>query len=173
MKKILLFILLSFLYGCYPIYEEPPYINISGEYVIDRIVITNTGTNNHGDDSVILLPGQTYVTPNENPPMNSIQVGITRWSFDHSIFRFNPVSNGVITVWGDEYFYNILNPMSIYGKGTVHITNKVDFTHRLDRKFSIVDNTYQSLTLRTTGKWITGEWGPNQIMVLYLTRVGP
>lgn len=173
MKKILLFLLLSILYGCYPIYEDPPYINISGEYVIDRIVITNTGTNNNGDESVILLPGQTYVNPNENLPMNSIQVGITRWSFDHSMVRFNPTHQGSGTVWQNVYFYNIVNPMSIYGDGIIHITNDVNFTHRLDRKFRIIDNNYESLTLRTTGRWIMGEWGPNQTMVLYLTRIGP
>lgn len=173
MKKILLFLLLSILYGCYPIYEDPPYINISGEYVIDRIVITNTGTNNNGDESVILLPGQTYVNPNENLPMNLIEVGITRWSFDHSMVRFNPTHQGGGTVWQNVYFYNIVNPMSIYGNGIIHITNDVYSPHRLDRKFRIIDNNYGSLTLRTTGRWIMGEWGPNQTMVLYLTRVGP
>jgi hypothetical protein len=173
MKKILLFLLLSILYGCYPIYEEPPYINLSGEYVIDRIVITNTGTNNTGSGSMVFLPGDIYTNPNETLPMNYIKLGITRWSFDHALVRFTPTSNGTSTQWQHTYFYSIINPMSVYGNGMVEITNDINFTHRLNRKFYIVDKNYQSLTLRTTGNWILGEWGPNQTMVLYLTRVGP
>jgi hypothetical protein len=173
MKKILLFILLSIIYGCYPIYEEPPFINLSGEYIIDRIVITNTGTNNSNLNSIVLTPGDTYSNPNENLPMNLIQVGTTRWLFDHSMVYFNPTSNGTSTQWSNVYFYNIVNPMSIYGNGVIDIGYDVNFTQRLNRKFTIVNKNYQSLTLRTTGNWVIGEWGPNQTMVLYLTRVGP
>jgi hypothetical protein len=63
--------------------------------------------------------------------------------------------------------------MSVYGNGIIDVGYDIDFTHRLNRKFYIVNKNYQSLTLRTTGSWINGVGGPNQTVVLYLTRVGP
>jgi hypothetical protein len=163
MKKLILLFLLSIVYGCYVIYEEPPYINLSGEYVIDRVVITNS--NNSTLNSIVSLPGETLSSMDETFPMNLIKVGVTRWSFDYSMVRFDPPIH--------QYFYTIVNPMSVYGNGIIDVGYDIDFTHRLNRKFYIVNKNYQSLTLRTTGSWINGVGGPNQTVVLYLTRVGP
>lgn len=161
MRKILLLLILSTLTSCViqDPFVEPDHLSITGEYIIDRVT--------YGE--VILQPGDVYDNLYENIPMNYIEVGFTRWYLDYSVISFNPTTlpTGQV-LWGNQFFYNIVNYYSIYDLGYIDIT--IDGARRL---FKIVDDGLESLTLRTTGRWIGNTYYSNESVTLHLTRVGP
>jgi hypothetical protein len=171
MKKITLFLLFLTLTSCFieDPFREPDRLSLSGEYVIDRITYSNIENSvNYGH--TILQPGSVYSNPNENLPMNYIEVGFTRWHLDYSVISFNPTTlpSGQV-MWGDQFFYRVINYYSIYDLGYIDIT--MDGGGR--RLFKIIDDGMESLTLRTTGRWIGSSYNPNESITLHLTRIGP
>jgi hypothetical protein len=101
--------------------------------------------------------------------MDFIEVGFTRWHLDYSVISFNPTTlpTGQV-LWGDQFFYRIINYYSIYDLGYIDIT--MGGNRRL---FKIVDDGLESLTLRTTGRWVGNTYYSNESVTLHLTRVGP
>jgi len=170
MRKILLLLILSTLTSCViqDPFVEPDHLSITGEYIIDRVTYSYIENSvNYGE--VILQPGDVYDNPYENIPMNYIEVGFTRWHLDYSVISFNPTTlpTGQV-LWGDQFFYDIINYYSIYDLGYIDIT--MGGNRRL---FKIVDDGLESLTLRTTGRWIGDTYEPNESITLHLSRIGP
>jgi len=170
MKKILLLLILSTLTSCViqDPFVEPDHLSITGEYIIDRVTYSYIENSvNYGE--VILQPGDVYDNLYENIPMNYIEVGFTRWHLDYSVISFNPTTlpTGEV-LWGDQFFYDIINYYSIYDLGYIDIT--MGGNRRL---FKIVDDGLESLTLRTTGRWIGDTYEPNESITLHLSRIGP
>jgi hypothetical protein len=168
MKKIVLLIFISSLFYSCEVYQEPTLLSLSGEYVIDKITLQST-ENNSGSANLIFNPGDHYVNPNDIFPIDDIQVGFTRWHLDYSVISFFPISNGSGTTnWQRQYFYEVINHNSIYDLG--YIRFQVNGSVRI---FKILSDENESLTLRTTGLWPYANIGPNQLVTLQLTRIGP
>ena len=168
MRKLLL--LLGVLLGITSctVYEEPKSLSLSGEYVISKITILST-ENTTNSSGTIYSMGSHYVNTYDAPPLDDIQVGFTRWALDYSVISFYPIQNGSgTTTWQRQYFYTIVGHNNIYDLGYLQfqINGSV-------RTFKILDDGLESLTLQTTGLWPYSSSGPNQIVTLQLTRVGP
>jgi hypothetical protein len=168
MKKILLLLSIFFLINSCEVYQEPTLLSLSGEYVITKVTLLSTEntTNNSG---TYYNTGDNYVNTYDSPPMDNIQVGFTRWHLDYSVISFYPLSlgNGT-TQWQRQYFYSIIHHNNIYDLGYLQfqINGSV-------RTFKILDDGLESITLQTTGLWPYSNLGPNQIVTLHLTRIGP
>jgi hypothetical protein len=168
MKKLLL--LLGVLFGLISCtkYEEPTLLSLSGEYVIDKVTVLST-ENTTNSSGTIYTMGTHYVNPHDILPMDDIQVGFTRWAFDYSIIYLYPIQDGNGTThWQRQYFYNVIGHNNIYDLGYIQF-----YVNGSVRTFKILDDGKESLTLQTTGLWPYANEGPNQIVTLHLTRVGP
>ncbi len=168
MKKILLLFLVIITFNSCEVYQEPTSLSLSGEYVITKVtLLSSENTSNTG--GTIFSPGSHYVNTYDSPPMDDIQVGFTRWHFDYSVISFYPIPNGNgNTTWQRQYFYSVVGHNNIYDLGYIQfqINGSV-------RTFKILDDGFESLTLQTTGLWPYSNLGPNQIVTLHLTRIGP
>jgi hypothetical protein len=168
MRKLLL--LLGVLFGIISCtkYEEPTSLSLSGEYVIDKVTLLST-ENTTNSSGTIYGMGTHYINPNDVSPMDVIQVGFTRWAFDYSIIYFYPTQDGNGTThWQRQYFYSVIGHHNIYDLGYIQF-----YVNGSVRTFKILDDGLESLTLQTTGLWPYANEGPNQIVTLHLTRVGP
>ena len=165
MKRIII-ILSLFLSSC-EIYQQPTSLSLSGEYIIDRI--TKTNTENGQQVNLSYYPGDVYINTDDSFPLNQINVGFTRWSFDYMFVYFNPTmtSSGRV-IWEKQYPYFIINHYSVYDLGYV----KIDMDGGT-RIFKVIEDGYESLVLRNTGLWPYGSIGSNQLITIHLTRVGP
>lgn len=168
MKKLLLLLMVIITFNSCEVYQEPTSLSLSGEYVIDKVTLLSTeNTSNTG--GTIFSPGSHYVNTYDSPPMDDIQVGFTRWHLDYSVISFYPIPNGDgTTTWQRQYFYSVVGHNNIYDLGYIQfqINGSV-------RTFKILDDGFESLTLQTTGLWPYSNLGPNQIVTLHLTRIGP
>ncbi|CAN1556945.1 hypothetical protein MCEGE10_02439 [Flavobacteriaceae bacterium] len=168
MKKIVFTLLISSLFYSCEVYQEPTLLSLSGEYVIDRVTLQSTENSTNPLD-IIYNPGDTFVNPDDVFPMDTIYVGFTRWHLDYSVISFFPISTGTGTTnWQRQYFYQVINHNSIYDLG--YIRFQVNGSVRI---FKILSDENESLTLRTTGLWPYASVGPNQLVTLQLTRIGP
>ena len=168
MKKISVLICLLFLTTSCLRYEEPTLLSLSGEYVIDRVTILST-ENTTSSNGTIYNPGDNYVNPYDSMPLDNIQVGFTRWHLDNSIISFYPIQTGDGTThWQRQYFYSVIGHNNSYDLG--YIQFKINGTIRT---FKILDDGLQSLTLQTTGIYPYSNVGPNQIVTIHLTTIGP
>lgn len=166
MKKIAL--LLFFAITSCEVYQEPKMLSLSGEYIVDRITINST-ENSTKSNGLTYNPGDVYINPDDIFPMDNIKVGFTRWHLDYSIISFFPYQNqSGRTIWQRQYYYDIVNHNSIYDLG--YLKFQVNGSIRI---FKILDDADESLTLRTTGLWPYSNIGPNQLVTIYLTRIGP
>ena len=168
MRKLFLVLLILMTLNSCEVYQEPTLLSLSGEYVIDRVTLLST-ENTTNSSGVIYEMGTHYVNPYDSPPMDDIQVGFTRWHLDYSVISFYPIQTGSgTTQWQRKYFYTVIGHNNIYDLGYLQfqINGSV-------RTFKILDDGLESLTLRTTGLWPFASSGPNQIITLHLTRVGP
>jgi len=148
-------------------YEEPTLVSLPGEYIVDKITITPID----GEELIdsIYLPGTTFLNPNEDIPLDSIDVGFKKWHFDYSVVSFNKEINGWgQSEWTQQYFYNLIPSWTVYDLGYIDIN--------LNGKrliFKIIDDSAESLTLRTTGRWtFINSWEEKSITI-HLTRTGP
>jgi hypothetical protein len=66
---------------------EPTLLSLSGEYVVDRITKHST-ENSTNTNELIFNPCDEYINPDDIFPMDSIQVGFTRWHLDYSVISF-------------------------------------------------------------------------------------
>lgn len=169
MKRLFILPLLLLLSSCLKQYSQPKTLSLSGEYIIDKLTYSNIENSTPND--LVLYSGNIYVNPNESFPMDSISVGFTRWHFDYSAVAFNPqvLPTGTV-IWGNKYFYSVINHNTNYDLGYIDIT--MDNGSR--RIFKIIDDGSENLVLRTTNKWgMYGASGPAESVTLYLTRIGP
>jgi hypothetical protein len=106
MKTILLVPALFFFLSCTK-YSQPSEPKLSGEWQIDMVEyyrIENGDTIN----SMVYLPGDLYVNPNDNSPLDTIEVGFTRFHMDYSVISFKPVlAYGGATKWKEQFFYGV------------------------------------------------------------------
>jgi len=74
----------------------------------------------------------------------------------------------VLWLFYQQYFYNLIPSWTVYDLGYIDIN--------LNGKrliFKIIDDSAESLTLRTTGRWtFINSWEEKSI-TLHLTRTGP
>jgi hypothetical protein len=49
----------------------------------------------------------------------------------------------------------------------------IEFDNGTKRVFKIVEDGLESITLRTTGQWVSGSAGEATTMTIYLTKIGP
>jgi hypothetical protein len=168
MKKLLLLLLVFLTLISCERYQEPSSLSLSGEYVIDKITMLNT-ENTTSTNGTIFDMGTHYVNPYDVLPMDDIWVGFSRWHLDYSVISFYPVTdtNGT-THWQRQYFYSVIRNYNVYDLGYIQF-----YVNGSVRTFKILDDGLESLTLQTTGLWPYANEGPNQIVTLHLTRVGP
>lgn len=168
MKTIFLnFLISTTLLSCIK-YEEPTLVSLSGEYIIDKIVVNINEGPNSGNDT-IYLPGDVFLNENDTFPLNYIEVGQTKWHFDYSVVSFLPqVNMAGQTEWTQQFFYGLIPAYNQYDLGYVDINL---MNRRLILK--IVDDSAESLTFRTTGQWVFPNIWEESSMTLHLTRVGP
>ena len=155
------------LVGCYR-YEQPPLLSLSGEYRIDRITYEKVD-NSASTDIMVFLPGDLYINPNDVFPLDTIQVGFTRWHLDYSTIRFEATNQPDGSVeWGEPYFYSVQGQYSSDDLG--YISFNINGTRRV---WKIIDDQAESITLRTSGLWANSSNGPNEQNTIHLTRTGP
>lgn len=171
MKKIIVFLIISILTSCVvdDPFQEPQTLSITGEYIVDKITYSYI-ENSVDYGETVLYPGDIYQNLNENIPLNYIDVGFTRWHLDYSVISFDPTTlpTGQV-IWGEQFFYKIINHYSIYDLGYIDIT----MGENGRRVFKIIHDGLESMILRTTGRWVGSEYDPNQSLTIHLTRVGP
>lgn len=167
-KSIIIGISAVLLWSCEYQGNNPVTVSLSGEYVIDRITSHSTDNTTNTNEQ-IFLPGDLYLNPYDVFPMDSIQVGFTRWHLDYNIISFYPVQNqNGQTIWQRKYFYSVVHSFSQHDLG--YIKFQVNGSIRI---FKIIHDGMESLTLRTSGLWPYANLGPNQSVTLHLTRIGP
>jgi hypothetical protein len=168
MKKLLLLLLVLVSLNSCEVYQEPSSLSLSGEYVIDKITMLST-ENTTNSSGTIYNMGTHYVNPYDISPMDDIWVGFTRWHFDYSVISLYPIQQGNgTTTWQRQYFYSVIRNYNVYDLGYIQF-----YVNGSVRTFKILDDGLESLTLQTTGLWPYSNMGPNQIVTLHLTRIGP
>jgi len=153
--------------SCYR-YEQPTLVSLSGEYIIDKITVNITEGPNTGMDTTY-LPGDVFISETDSFPINNIEVGFTKWHFDYSVVSFDPHVNPAGQLeWSEQYFYSLVPSYTQYELGYVDI-------NMIDRKLilKIIDDTAESITFRTTGRWVFLNVWEESSVTLHLTRVGP
>lgn len=168
MRTIFLtFLLSTTLFSCIK-YEEPTLVSLSGEYVIDKIVVnTNEGPNSASDTTY--LPGDVFINENDTFPLDYIEVGQTKWHFDYSVVSFLPYVNPAGQLeWSEQFFYGLIPAYSQYDLGYIDI-------NLMERRLvlKVVDDSAESLTFRTTGQWVFPNLWEESSMTIHMTRVGP
>lgn len=168
MKNLLFLLMLIVGLSSCEKYEQPTLLSLSGEYVIDKITFEKVDNAVTPDDT-IYLPGTVYINPLERFPMDTIEVGFTKWHFDYQIISMKPVNTMTGQyIWTKQYLYGIINHNSNYELGYI------DFNCEGSRRiFKILDDQAESLTLRSSGQWGYSEVGPDVSITLHLTRIGP
>jgi hypothetical protein len=167
MKFLLLVSLVSIIVGC-QVYEQPTLLSLSGEYIINKITYNGIDNTTSKNDS-IYLPGSIYIDTLETFPLDTIELGITKWHFDYTTISMKPtqMQQGRV-IWEKKYYYNVINHYSNYDLG--YIDFNCDGRRRV---FKILDDGITSLTLNTMGRWGYSTVGSNVSLTLYLTRIGP
>jgi len=162
--KYLIF-LFVFLTSCQKI-DDPKLLDITGKYVIDKITVLNDS----GTKEIKVFPGEVYKNTYDSFPLDSISVGFTKWYINNYQIMFNPATLPTgRTIWNDKYYYSITNQYITYDYGYIHLTLD-DGSVRI---FKILDDSMESLTLRTTGLWPQGQFGNQITITISLTRIGP
>jgi hypothetical protein len=165
MRKLFFILsIIPFITSCLK-YSQPKSLSLSGEYVIDKITYQETDGTPSPQDSTYLT-GSVYYDNSEIPSLDTIIVGGTKLHMDYSIIRFDPTQNQFGgTNWNTEYFYFVHGQRTAYDLGNIKFN--CDGTVRI---WKILDDSDESLTIRTSGYWDnTGR----KSVVLSLTRIGP
>lgn len=170
MRTLIKIILVNIVLSSCQKYEQPSLITLSGEYIVDKITYSKVEYTNSPNE-IVYNPGYTYINPMGSFPLDTINVGFTRWHFDYSVISFAPyVKPSGQMVWTKQYFYTIINHHSNYDLGYVDI-NMDNGSRRI---LKIVDDGIENIVLRTSGQWnINGRPSSNESITIYLTRVGP
>lgn len=167
-KKTIILTCLVCLVSCYR-YSEQTTPTLSGEYIIDRITVTETESIGSPNDS-IYNPGDLFIDKTSRMPLDIILVGSTRWHFDYSCVSFNPNhTNTGQVVWSEKYFYDLTPGFTQFDFGYVEFN-----LNGYVIVFKILEDGLESLTFRTTGQWNDNNYSLSEKFVtIQLTRVGP
>lgn len=178
MKKIILILSVCYLlFSCEAYVTEKSDVTLSGKYVISKLEITNVDQN-QTLDSLYLL-GSTYNNPVLPKPFDNIQINHFYIHMDYVSIRMKllGVTQYGQDIWGygnapNEIFYRILNN-NAYDLGYLQFDYITDDGSSRRITFHIENDGYESLQLRSSGGWFTGNHGEKQFMTIFLTRVGP
>lgn len=172
MKNIIL-ILLVLLTSCRKYYTEKSTITLSGKYVVSKIDVTNVDQNS-SQDSLYTL-GSTYINRSIPYPFDSIEINRFYIAFDYACVYINliAVTPSGRDVWefNDVFYDNYFNNPFSYGY--LRFTYILSNGQAKTMCFYIEDDGFESLQLKSSGGWFSGDSGEKQVMTLYLTRVGP
>jgi hypothetical protein len=163
-RLVFILVIIPFITSCLK-YSEPKSLSLSGEYVIDKITYQETDGEPSPQDSTYLT-GSVYNDNTEIPSLSAIIVGETKLHMDYSMIRFDPVQNQFGgTNWQTEYYYFVQGQRTAYDLG--NIVFDCESTRRI---WKILDDSNESLTVRTSGQWVNGT---RKSVVYSLTRIGP
>jgi hypothetical protein len=165
MKKLIFILLITpFITSCLK-YSQPKSLSLSGEYVIDKITYQETDGEPSPQDSTYLT-GSVYYDNTDIPSLDTIIVGETKLHMDYSMIRFDPTQNQFGgTDWHTEYTYFVHGQVTSYDLGSIKFNCEGTV-----RFWKILDDSDESLTVRTSGQWVDGT---RKSVVLSLTRIGP
>ena len=178
MKRfILLFSLVFLLLSCEAYVTDKSDLTLSGKYVVSKLHITSVDQNQN-PDSLYLL-GDTYVNQSMPHPFDTIQINQFYIHLDYSTIRMNllGVNNYGQDLWQygtspNEIFYRVLNN-NAYDLGYLQFDYVTQNGSSRRITFHIEHDGFESLQLKSSGGWFSGELGEKQVMTMYLTRVGP
>ena len=171
--KNIIFSLVFLLVSCRTYIMERSDLTLSGKYVVSKLEVTSVDQNTTKDS--IYSIGSVYVNNNYGHPFDSIPINRFYIHFDYSVVAFNMLG---VTQFGQdiwEYkniFYNVWFNNSFY-YGTLEFTYITRNGETRRMIFSIEDDGFENLQLKSSGFWPYGDLGEKQVMTLYLTRVGP
>ena len=154
MKRLLFIPVVFLIFGCTK-YSQPSEPRLSGEWQIDLVEyfrIENGDTIN----TIVYLPGDIYVNPNDKSPLDTIEVGFTRLHMDYAVIRFQPVMGyGGKTIWTEEYFYHVYEVSQA-------CPGFIKFQYGDENCVWKVKNSsfmYSTLGLELKGQWNPHSWG--------------
>jgi hypothetical protein len=168
MKNIsLFFIFILSLTSCVK-FEQPysKFTSIGGEYVIEELSLL---TSDQSQSQILetFYNGDTFIGSHTVFPLDTVNLGATRWHISNSTISFNPVGSAVgQTFWTKEY---ILSRYTSIGNDE-YLAFNVNGTVC---QFLIVSSTLETLTLRSTGQWPFSSSGQYESISLLMTRIGP
>jgi len=168
MKNIFYLLISLSLVSCYK-YAEQTTPTLSGEYIIDKITLTQNESMGNPIDTVY-YPGDVLIDSTSLFPLDLVEVGSTRWHFDYMQVAFSPTPTQWGTYeWSEKYFYDLIPGWTIYYYGYVQL--------KLNGRvltLKIIEDGIESLTFRTTGQWYNDEDElSSKTLTLQLTRIGP
>jgi hypothetical protein len=168
MRIIIILLLVLSIISCEK-YEQPKWMDLSGEYVIDRITTFNY-ENSINPNNKTYYPGDIYLNNIDSYPLDSIAVGFKRWYLNNVqiFFEHYELPSGQ-KKWYSGSFYSVSTRFEPSDLGYLN----VEFDNGTKRVFKIVEEGLESLTLRTTGQWVSGPNGTATTMTIYLTKIGP
>jgi hypothetical protein len=172
-KPLLFFVLLAFA-SCEK-YKLPSEPKLSGRWRIDKVIYQRI----NGEDTVdqqYYLPGDQYIAPNDDSPLDSIKVGFTQFAMDYSriYFKPHPTFAGKIK-WEDEFIYTV-SEVNFTFPGFISFDS--DSTKNVWR---VVYSDFENATLQLRGPWNPNSLGFYAIqgaenyddIQIYITRLGP
>jgi len=172
MKNIIV-ILLLLLTSCRPYFTEHSDLTLSGKYVVSKLEITSVDQNTSRDSLYTL--GTTYINPNLGHPFDTININRFYIHFDYSTVALNllGISQFGQDIWEYKniFYYVWFNNSFYYGTLEFTYITRNGETRRMI--FSIEDDGFENLQLKSSGFWSYGGLPKKQVMTLYLTRVGP
>ena len=165
MKKIIyLFFILS-LSSCLK-YQEPKLLSLSGEYIIEEIIVQDENFNNEISH---YYNGDLFINELVSFPIDSINLGDTKWSFDYSSIYLNPFEypDGTI-IYNDQYYYRTFGQNYFDDLGYIDI-----FIDNNCLTFKIINDGTESLQLRNKTEFYVNGVITKVNITYYLTRIGP
>lgn len=165
MKKIIyLFFILS-LSSCLK-YQEPKLLSLSGEYIIEEIIVQDENFNNEISH---YYNGDLFINELVSFPIDSINLGTTKWSFDYSSIYLNPFEypDGTIS-YTNQYYYRTFGQNYFDDLGYIDI-----FIDNNCLTFKIIDDGTESLQLRNKTEFYVNGVITKVNITYYLTRIGP
>lgn len=153
-------------------------ITLSGKYVVSRLELTNV-SNTWDTDSLYLI-GTTFKSGGVLPhPFDSIRMNHFYIHLNYSTIKMNLLGTNQYgqDVWEygnppDEIFYSVLGNNAYFG-GYIKFSYLTKDNNFRTLVFSIEDDGYEHLILRSSGHWIMNGSNQKQVITLYLSRVGP
>ncbi len=156
-------------------YKQPTEPRLSGRWRIDKVIYQRI----NGEDTVdqqYYLPGDQYIAPNDDSPLDSIKVGFTQFAMDYSriYFKPHPTFAGKIN-WEDEFIYTV-SEVNFTFPGFISFDS--DSTKNVWR---VVYSDFENATLQLRGPWNPNSLGFYAIqgaenyddLQINITRVGP
>lgn len=178
MIRFLVYFALFFFTGCEIYYVNEKELSITGKYVVTALDITNVGQATQKDSLYKL--GSTYLAKDIMPdPFDSIRINRFYLHLNYSSIRINllGVDNSGRDIWEygsspNEIFYRIFGTTAFFN-GYLQFNYLTKKNNYQTLTFLIEEDGIETLQLKSSGLWFSGNSNQKQIMTLYLTRVDP